>query len=264
MFCEKCGHQIPDDALFCENCGAAFEPGAPETPSPAEPAAAPEAPAAEIPDEERTGTAQAVTVGGSGDITLCPDGVYRWYYEYPMLKNPVVLFTVWKVLLLAAAVPAIVVFLSDLSDGFFRALGHTLGVYALIAAICFVLSLLGYFILAATYGFKYIVLFEMDESGLLHTHIREQRDKARVMGHLAAALSVAQGSFGGVLAGLSAGRKSSSSSSFSVVSSVKGRRRRNVIYVNELLSRNHVYVADEDYDFVYNFIVEHCPKAKVK
>ena len=31
-------------------------------------------------------------------IRLCPDGVYRWFYSFSMLKNPAQLFTVWKVL----------------------------------------------------------------------------------------------------------------------------------------------------------------------
>ena len=44
----------------------------------------------------------------SKNIVLCPDGKYRWYYEYPMLKNPVILFTVWKVVLIGSLVPALV------------------------------------------------------------------------------------------------------------------------------------------------------------
>ena len=34
----------------------------------------------------------------SENIYLCPDGVYRWIYEFPMAKNPTILITVWKVL----------------------------------------------------------------------------------------------------------------------------------------------------------------------
>ena len=36
-------------------------------------------------------------------IYLCRDGQYRWVYEMPMLKNPTILFTVWKVLGIAFA-----------------------------------------------------------------------------------------------------------------------------------------------------------------
>jgi hypothetical protein len=31
-------------------------------------------------------------------VTLCPDGKYRWVYEVPMLKNPSILYDVYKVL----------------------------------------------------------------------------------------------------------------------------------------------------------------------
>ena len=30
-------------------------------------------------------------------IYLCPDGMYRWVYEFRMMKNPSVLFTIWKI-----------------------------------------------------------------------------------------------------------------------------------------------------------------------
>lgn len=201
----------------------------------------------------------------SASIRRYPDGKYRWMYSMSMLRNPTILLTVYRFMAVTIGVVALMMGVMFIfTDGLRGALEGVLAMVSILGAIFGVLGFVAYIILAAMYGGQYTVLFEMDESGLLHTHIREQRDKARVMGNLAAALSAAQGSFGGVLAALSAGRKSSSSSSFSVVSSVKGRRRRNVIYVNELFSRNHVYVADEDYDFVYNFIVEHCPKAKVK
>ena len=36
------------------------------------------------------------------NIRLCPDGKYRWIYEFSMLKNPAVLRTVFKVLGISA------------------------------------------------------------------------------------------------------------------------------------------------------------------
>jgi hypothetical protein len=40
------------------------------------------------------------------------------------------------------------------------------------------------------------------------------------------------------------------------------RRWMHLIKVNGLLSRNRVYVADEDFDFVYDYLCQHCPKAR--
>jgi hypothetical protein len=39
-------------------------------------------------------------------------------------------------------------------------------------------------------------------------------------------------------------------------------RRMNLIKVNQLLAKNRVYVPDEDFDFVYDFLCQHCVKAK--
>ena len=34
----------------------------------------------------------------SGNITLCPDGKYRWRYDVPLFKNLTFYFLVWKIL----------------------------------------------------------------------------------------------------------------------------------------------------------------------
>ena len=45
---------------------------------------------------------------------------------------------------------------------------------------------------------------------------------------------------------------------------VEGFRRRGVIKVNEKFEKNQIYVLPEDYDFVWNFVKENCPQAKIK
>ena len=32
--------------------------------------------------------------------------------------------------------------------------------------------------------------------------------------------------------------------------------------VNQLLNKNRIYVPEEDFDFVYDFLCQHCPRAK--
>ena len=56
--------------------------------------------------------------------------------------------------------------------------------------------------------------------------------------------------------------KTKSTSEFVHVRRVKARRRFNLIKVNQLFDKNQVYVADEDFDFVYNFIKSRCINAK--
>ena len=54
------------------------------------------------------------------NIWLCPDGVYRWTYEYNMLKNPTIIFTVWKVLGIAVGVVLAFDLLLGLIEGNFQ------------------------------------------------------------------------------------------------------------------------------------------------
>ena len=79
-----------------------------------------------------------------------------------------------------------------------------------------------------------------------------------------------------VLAGLLAKRPSSvgtgmitaahtkTISTFEDVILVKAVRQFNMIKVNEKFTKNRVYVNSDDYDFILDFIVKHCPNAKIK
>ena len=199
-----------------------------------------------------------------GAIRLCPDGKYRWYYEYPMLKNPTVLFTVWKVLLLAALAPGLVVLFSELGNGFVAAIRQFALVYGITFGGLFVLSCLSYLLLAAIYGFHYIVLFEMDEQGVTHIQQEKQFRKAQAMGWLTALAGAAAGRPGPAGTGVLAATKRQTTSEFRNVSTVIGLKKRNTIKVNQLLSKNQVYVQSADYDFVWDYITSRCTKATVR
>lgn len=228
---------------------------------PAEAANVPESPVIDVTGLEMTA---GIPVGGSGDIRLCPDGKYRWYYEYPMLLNPTILYTVWKVMMISALFPALVVFFSSLSEGFLKALLGLVSVLGITFGIMFVLSWLAYFILAACYGFKYIVLFTMDEQGVVHAQQNRQFKKAQAIGWLTAAAGIAQGKPGVVGTGLLVSSKQTLSSTFKNVNKIIGHRRLNTIKVNQLLAKNQVYVKKEDYDFVWEYITSRCPNAKIR
>lgn len=64
-------------------------------------------------------------------------------------------------------------------------------------------------------------------------------------------------------AGMLAGSKQSSLSSFAKVKTIVVHEKRHVIYVNENLSRNQVYAEPADFGFVTEHIISHCKKAKV-
>ena len=127
--------------------------------------------------------------------------------------------------------------------------------------IFFVLTVIGVLITAAILG-KYVVLFEMDEKEVTHIQMPRQVKKAEVIGLITALVGAMAKSPTTMGAGMLATAKTKSTSEFVNVRRVKARRRFNLIKVNQLFDKNQVYVADEDFDFVYNFIKSRCINAK--
>ena len=130
----------------------------------------------------------------------------------------------------------------------------------IMAAIFLGLSILGYLLYAAMMGGKYCVIFTMDENGVIHEQIPEQAKKARKLGILTAGAGLATGRLSTIGLGINVANRTSMYSDFKCVRSVKKGLWGNVIKIREILSNNQVYTHDEDFDFVYNYIREHCPK----
>lgn len=195
--------------------------------------------------------------GGSGNIKLCADGKYRWIYEFSMLKNPTILFTILKIFMVVGCAPALIVLFESLGSEGLGALITCAKVYGVVLLICVPLTLLSYLIVAALYGWKYIVLFEMDEEGVVHIQQDKQFKKAQGI----ALITMLVGKVG---QGLMVSAKNTQSSKFQVVRTVKGIRRRNTIKLNQFLAHNQIYVEKEDYDFVFNYISSRCKKAKIR
>ena len=202
------------------------------------------------------------TVGNR--VTLYPDGKYRWVYEVKMLTNPTILIDVYKVLGITFGIVwlfnVLIISCEDglnLSSlwGFSSGFLILLGVFAVIGYVAYV-------IVAWTYGWKYVVLFTLDEKEVIHQQMPRQVKKAQVLGALTVLVGAAAGKPGVMGSGLLAASRSSSTSELANVARVKPYRRWNLIKVNQLLNKNRVYVPDEDFDFVYDFLCQHCPKAK--
>ena len=197
-------------------------------------------------------------------VTLCPDGKYRWIYEMNMLKNPSILFDVWKVLgisigILVAFFALLIACDGDINMKVLSGLAETVG---LLIAIFAVLSILGYLLFAAISGWKYVVLFIMDEKEVVHQQMPSQVKKGQVIGALTVLVGLAAKRPGVVGTGLLAQSRTTMTSVLANVARLIPCRRMNLIKVNQLLAKNRVYVPDEDFDFVYDFLCKHCVKAK--
>ena len=197
------------------------------------------------------------------EVRLCADGKYRWVYEMHLLKNPTIFLTTLKVMLISVGIVGlfmlvVTAFEGDLDMEWFQ---FWLKLMGIVLGILLGLAIISILIMAAILG-TYVVLFEMDEKKVVHIQMPRQVKKAEVVGLITALVGVMAKNPTTIGAGMLAASKSTSTSEFANVRHVKARRKMNLIKVNQLFNKNQVYVADEDFDFVYNFIKTHCPKAK--
>lgn len=196
-------------------------------------------------------------------VRLCDDGKYRWVYEMNMLTNPTIFLTVFKIFLYIILAGWLIfgTFLylihGDL-EGFLDMSKGMLVALAIMAG----LTLLGVLFLAVLYGGKYVVLFEMDEQEIKHIQLPRQVKKAQAISLLTTLVGLAAKKPTTAGAGLLAAGKSSSTSVYANVRRVVARRNLHLIKVNQLLNKNQIYVPDEDFDFVYEFIKSRCIHAK--
>lgn len=195
-------------------------------------------------------------------VTLCADGKYRWISELDMFRNPTILFLLFKVFgSIILGIGAFITLIGLFEGGGINALKSGVQIVLIISAIFFFLTLAGYLIVAAMYGGKYVVVFEMDDKGILHRQLQKQVKKGQVVGWISALAALVAGKPTAAGSGLLSATKTSSYSTFSAVRRVKAYPRRHLIKVNEPFCKNQIYV-DDDFEFVYTYICSHCPKAK--
>ncbi len=244
-YCTNCGQPLTPGQKFCTKCGQAINPLE-----------------VTITGKKRKRRSYDNEVLKQG-VTLCDDGKYRWIYALNMWKNPTIFFLVYKIFFWIFMGISLMVTLMSWKhihwDDWDKLWDDTWPALALFAFFNLLL-VLSYSIVAAMYGGKYIVLFTMDENGVTHEQIAEQAKKAKKLGALTAAVGAGRGNLSMMGLGIHTAARTSMSSDFSIVRSVKPYKRRNVIKVREILSNNQVYARDEDFDFVYNYIKEHCPR----
>ena len=201
------------------------------------------------------------------NIYLCPDGYYRWVYEFPMLRNPAILLTIWKMFGIVILLQILLSFLMELVRGsislWVRDYLLSPGILIL-PEILFALSILAYLILAGIYGWKYMILFEMNEEQIVHMQMPKQFEKAQALGWLTAMTGLAAGNYTAAGAGMLSSAKNSMSSEFKNVKILIGRRSLHLIKVNGVLNHNQVYALPQDYEFVWNYITTHCANAKIR
>lgn len=249
MYCETCGQALLAESRFCAACGAAVLLPAAITPT---------AITAADPEVAHQQATRLVSPG----VTLGEDGVMRWVYELNMWKNPTLLITIWKLLLLAALVPALLVAVLRLvdGDGLSAALGTFAQVGGLVAVVVTALMLMAYPLVALINGGKYCVIFEMDDVGIRHIQMQRQFRRNQVLALLTVLAGAASGNAQSMGAGVLAGSRRSLYTAFRDVREVKPIERRQVIHLRSKLVRNQVYAEPADFAWVLKNIEARCHK----
>lgn len=255
MYCSNCGSKLPDSAKFCDVCGTPVSYEIPQQ-NTTEPNS----------NEKFQSNRPEIYAAGARRVTdniiLGTDGKYHWYYEFKLLRNPTILFLLWKIFFWIFIGIWLFVSFLHFYDGYtnIREYLHMTLVFLLIVAGIEVLVALGYFIYAAFQGFKYCVMFQMDENGVKHIQMPKQFKKAQAASMVAVLAGMVTGNPGTVGTGLLAASHQMMESSWNSVRRVEIFRRRNVIKVNERLNKNQVYASDADFRFVEDYIRSHVQK----
>ncbi len=190
-------------------------------------------------------------------------GELKWVYEMSLWTNPTVLGTCAKAFSVACALPVLLVFVITWSeDGIGKAL-HVAGIVAAIVyGIMAVLLLVAYIIIGIRYDGRYCVVFTMDDKGVDHVQAPPQVKKNQIIALLGAVMGAAAKNPTVAGASLLAGAQQGMYTAFKDVRRIKVKRRRNVIYLRNVLQCNQVYAEDAQFDAVLNHIIARCPQAQ--
>ena len=190
------------------------------------------------------------------------NGRYSWVYEMPMLKSFFLLTEVWKVLGIAFLLTLFISMLFQIiSGGNVADIFSSFLVFALVLLIMMIISIPAYYIVTKANNGMYTVLFEMDDKGIEHTQIKS--DKARALEALTILAGSAARNRTTMGAGVLAAAGGSLYSSFAGVRKISAYPNKHLIRIESLLKSNQVYVDENDFAFVFEYIVDHCPEAIV-
>ena len=232
MFCEDCGKKRIANEAFCEECGHPF----PKEEVTVESSISKEINETVNEEVPKPAVKPTQSLETRGNITIQGTEL-QWMYAFSFWKNPAILITVAKVLLISLFVPALFMFVITLNDGISEAFNIAVMILGFGIIIMAILLAIAYPLLALRYGGTYFVLFKMDDKGVNHIQLDKQYKKAQALGFLTTLIGLSTGNLTSAGAGLMAATKQSLYTSFKKVKSIKAVKSRNTIYVNETLTQ---------------------------
>ncbi len=184
-------------------------------------------------------------------VKLNKDGVYRWYYDVDMRKNPHMLQTLMFFMAIIGTIIAgilAVLFITDGSMSIGTVALIVLGIYALVFGIGFLAYLPFYLIQHGVSRYSY----DMNGDGIfLHMFKSEQ-----IAGSIANAVGTAASLTGQGIHNMRPA-EDSGYTAFKSIRKIILDPRHDAIYIRTLLVHNYVYVCKEDYGFIKNYFLTH-------
>ncbi len=191
-------------------------------------------------------------------------GNFHWIYRLNMLKNPVVLYMIIKIILGVCGGIGIFIFIMLLLNH--NTFGSAFKGFAIvtfgIGGLMLLIASIAYLIVTAMHGSWYIVEHRMNMDRVDHLQTHEEKEQSRKL--KAAVFVIGLLSDDPSSMGLALGAAEEMTSSFKDVKKIIADRRHNLIKVNNMLQHNHIYAYPHQYEFVLDYICRHCPSAKVK
>ena len=198
-------------------------------------------------------------------ISVDENGKYVWEYHMDLNTNRNVFRLVMKIITFIYVFVMIVMLGIVVMTRSFNAenIMWLLKIIIPIFLFVYLLTYVSYRLYIKSLGGVYHVRFEMDENGIKHIPLEKERQYNRDIGKASLLIGALTKNLGLLGTGMYVSTLEEVYSEFSKVVGIKADRKHDLIYVNYVTLYNQVYAEPDDYDFVLNYISDHCPKAKV-
>lgn len=191
-------------------------------------------------------------------------GDYSWVYRLDMYKNYSILKMILKAMGICLAVVFGIIIAILLPD-----IGRydpklTFGVPLLVFAITILITIGCYYLVALIYGGYYVAIYKMNEKRIAQYQPSDQAQKNRAIGLFTAMAGIATGSAGTMAAGFILHGRTIVETNFDSIKSLTFVPSLGEIRVHSFLSWYTVYVSQEDYEFVKEYMRVRSTKARIK
>ena len=196
-------------------------------------------------------------------VRLCEDGKYRWTHPLDLKKNPTILILVYKLFGIFFSIPLLYLVVRAAIEGdWARDWDNSIKIWLIVMAVFAVIVYLSYRIVVGLYGGKYIVHFTMDSGQLTYRQDAVQEERSRKFGLLVFLVGLVSEEPSTMGQGMYLASGSVHTAPLDKIRRIRPCRSQQLIKLSQGLFQNRVYVQDEDFDRILDFLRQHCPNAK--